>query len=90
MGANLRLWESSLLDTASAPKEMSHTLVIVEVDEDFNEGEVTLASAQIEAQLAAKFDRQSDVKVKAFSQGFWRHISDCLIQRKHLGENQST
>ena len=64
-GCKFEVLESSLLDTASAPKEMSHRLVIVEVDEDFHEGEVTLASAQIEAKLAAKFDRQSDVKVKA-------------------------
>ena len=57
--------EPCLFDTA-APKEMSHSLVTVEVETISARGKSGFASAQIEAELAAKLKRQSNDKMEIF------------------------
>ena len=53
---------SCLLDTASR----FHRMVVIEIKKGYSEGGVRIASAQIEAELAAKLERQDDDNAKFF------------------------
>lgn len=65
-GCRFKDLEFCMLKTATAPEEMSRKLFFVEVEEDFSEGDVRFASAQIEAELAAKLERESSKKTNRF------------------------
>lgn len=55
-----------MVNTETAPKDMSHRLVCVTVYSDYSKGPVTFLSKYIMDELAARFDRDMDVSVQAF------------------------
>lgn len=83
--------QTCLLDPGRAPKYMSHRLVIVEVEEDYEEGTTSFASAHIEAELAAKLERQSRHKMKVFFRATSgvpavHSLRGCILERTHAHE----
>ena len=63
---SLDLLQSCFANPGTAPKQMSHRLIIVLVTAAYGEGDVRFASEAILSQLVEKFQRQNDHSVQAF------------------------